>query len=255
MTWPHPVEERPAAGPVPLHPHPGWAERFRWLVQGTTGRGAGEEEFDLGLFGAQPVGEALARWRLLRDATEAQTVVHSRQVHRSELLVHGEALPPGLMIVDGFDGHVSHVPGLLLAVSVADCVPAFVVDAGRRVVALAHAGWRGVAGGIVERALKLLMDRGSRAEDLWIHYGPAICGACYEVGPEVHAAVHPDVPPPPHPAPIDLRAALAERAAVSGVPRAQISVSRHCTRCGPGAFFSHRAGSPRRQMGVLGIRA
>lgn len=242
-------------GGVPLWVHPEWAERFPWLVQGTTGAGSGEAPFDLGLAGSQPVGPALDRWRALRAAAGMRTVVHARQVHGADLWLHRELGPPGIAVMDGYDGHATALPGLLLAAGVADCVPVSLVSPARRAVALVHAGWRGTAAGIVEGAAALLArEHGVELEDLWLHCGPAICGACYEVGPEVHAGVRPACAPPPGPTPIDLRAAIVERAAAAGLRPAQMTVSGHCTRCGPGAFFSHRAGSRARQMGVLGIR-
>src|SRR5690606_18360795 len=101
------------------------------------------------------------------------------------------------------DGHATRAPGLLLAVSVADCVPVSLVDPERRAVALLHAGWRGAAAGILERGLEVLAERLlARPEDLHVHLGPAICGGCYEVGPEVHRAL--GLPEPPAPAPVDL---------------------------------------------------
>ena len=250
------VRERPAAGEVPLWTHPGWTERFPWLVQGTTGRGDAEAEFDLGLSGAQPVGEALDRWRSLLRATGMETAANARQVHGAELWIHREGGAPGVLVMDGFDGHVTDRPGLLLSVGVADCVPVSIVDPESRAVALVHAGWRGTAAGIVERAVHRLAEswQGS-AERLWLHCGPAICGACYEVGPEVHAAVNPGRPVPAAPAPIDVRAAIVERVVAGGVAEERVSVSAHCTRCGDGGFFSHRGGSKARQVGVLGIRA
>jgi hypothetical protein len=57
------VAERLAPGDLPLWVHPDWEARFPWLVQGTTGQGSGDEPFDLGLSGAQPVGAVLDRWR------------------------------------------------------------------------------------------------------------------------------------------------------------------------------------------------
>ncbi|HEX6038211.1 hypothetical protein, partial [Longimicrobium sp.] len=57
------VAEQRMDGDVPLWVQPEWAERFPWLVQGTTGRGGGDEAFDLGLAGAQPVGRVMDRWR------------------------------------------------------------------------------------------------------------------------------------------------------------------------------------------------
>ena len=111
-------------------------------------------------------------------------------------------------------------------------------------MALVHAGWRGVAGGIVERAVAELGSRhGAAAGGLWLHCGPAICGTCYEVGPEVHRAVDAGAPAPGHPTPIDLRAAIARRAHALGVAEERVTVSAHCTRCGPGGFYSHRGGS------------
>lgn len=252
------VLERRRPGAVPLWEHPEWRERFPWLVQGTTGAGEVDVPFDLGLFGTQPVGAVLARSRLLREALEMPTVLHARQIHGGEPRWHETAPEAGLTVQEGYDGHATRAMGLLLSVSVADCVPVFVVDPERRAVALVHAGWRGVAADIVEQAIRLLT--GAEAEDargaarLWLHCGPAICGRCYPVGLEVHAQVHPRRPVPATGTPIDLRAAIADRASACGLAAGRVSTSAHCTRCGPGAFFSHRGGSAARQMGVLGVR-
>lgn len=249
------VAEHPVPGEVPLWVHPEWAQRFPWLVQGTTGRGSAEEPFDLGMWGAQPVGTVLRRWHALIAATGMPSAAHSRQVHAAGLWIHREETAPGVLVMDGFDGHVTDRRGLLVSVGVADCVPVSVVDPTTGVVALVHAGWRGTAAGIVERAVNRVVDSWPSApERLWLHCGPAICGACYEVGPEVHAAIHPDRPVPSAPAPIDVRAAIVERVLAMGVIPGQVSVSAHCTRCGDGHFFSHRGGSKARQMGVLGLR-
>jgi YfiH family protein len=180
---------------------------------------------------------------------------HSLQRHGTEIFRHRAPGQEGMIVIEGYDAHLSDLPGLLLSVSVADCVPVFLADPAHRAVAAVHAGWRGVAGGGLERALAAMGEAFlTRPAEVWVHCGPSICGECYEVGPEVHRAVHPARPAPAAPTPIDLRAALVERAAAAGVPAGQMSVSAHCTRCGPGAFFSHRAGSPARQMGVLGVR-
>jgi copper oxidase (laccase) domain-containing protein len=137
-------------------------------------------------------------------------------------------------------------------VTVADCVPASLVDPERRAVALLHAGWRGVAAGILQRGLAVLGERwGSRPADLWLHLGPAICGACYEVGPEVFEALGLEVPAAPQP--LDLRKLLAHGAAFAGVCEERISVSVHCTRCGGPELWSHRAGDRQRQAGFLAI--
>jgi purine-nucleoside/S-methyl-5'-thioadenosine phosphorylase / adenosine deaminase len=249
------VAETLAPGDVPLWVHPGWAERFPWLVQGTTGRGSGDPPFDLGLSGQQPVGAVLERWRALVAATGVRTAVHSRQVHGRELWVHRELGPPGIVVMSGYDGHLTDRAGLLMTVGVADCTPVSIVDPEHRSVTLVHSGWRGTAAGISERAIaEMARLWSSRPDALWVHCGPAVCGRCYEVGPEVHAAIHPDREPPPGRANIDVTAAIVERVIAAGVPPEHVTVSAHCTRCGPPDFFSHRGGDVGRQMGVLGIR-
>jgi polyphenol oxidase len=249
------VTEAPPRGAVPLRTHPEWSVRFPWLLQGTTGRGPASSPFDLGLSGEQPVGAVLERWRSLLRELGVPSAVHARQVHRADLRIHRAIAGPGILVMDGVDGHVTDRAGLLLTVSVADCVPVSVVDPAAPAIALVHAGWRGTAAGIVERALDLLRaDRPDAIGRLWLHCGPAICGACYEVGPDVHAAVNPGTPVPDRPTPIDIREAIVRRAIAAGLAAERISVSSHCTRCGPDDFFSHRGGSAGRQMGLLGIR-
>lgn len=236
----------------PLWVHPEWQERFAWLVQGTTGRGP--DRFDFGLFGAVPTATAQERWRALRTVTGMAAAVHARQVHRAAVLWHG-SVAAGLFVADDADGHATSAPGVLLTVSVADCVPISLIDPRARAVALLHGGWRGVAAGILEAGLDTLARRaGSRPEALELHCGPAICGACYQVGAEVPAALGLD-PGPSDRLQLDLRAVIAERALRAGIPATRITLSTHCTRCAEGAFWSHRAGCGERQLGVLGVRA
>lgn len=246
------LEVREEGGGVPFVTHPGWAEGFPWLVQGTTTTGE-DEPFDLALFGDAPGRAAHPRWDLLREATGFPRAVHGRQVHRTRVLLHHEG-PPGLHLAPDTDGHATRAPGVLLTVATADCVPIFLVDPPRRAVALLHGGWRGVAAGILERGVEVLGERlGTDARELHMHLGPAICGSCYEVGPEVHAAL--SLEEPERPTPVDLRAVLAERAGALGVPRERVSVSGHCTRCTGSPLFSHRGGDAGRQVSFIGVRA
>jgi polyphenol oxidase len=249
-----PVRERRVAGDPPRLVHPGWERSYPWLLQGITA--GGDAALDLGLFGDTPVGEALGRWTRLRRTLGMGAAAHARQVHGSAVLIH-DRLPPGLHITDGADGHVTAQAGLLLTVSVADCVPVALVDASRRAIALLHAGWRGTAAGIVDAGVRALHDAaGSRPGDLVAHLGPAICGACYEVGPEVHDALGLD--PPREARPLDLRAVLFDGLVAAGVPPGGVTASGLCTRCGGGVdgspFFSHRGGSGGRQVALLALR-
>lgn len=230
-----------------LHVHPEWAGRHPWLTQGVTGRDA-----DMSLFGGSPVGEVIVRWQRLRDRLGCSTVVHARQVHRASILMH-DALPPGVIIGPDADGHVTRVPGTLLAVSVADCVPIYMAAPRARVVALLHGGWRGVAAGILERGIERITGSFPvDAEDLHIHFGPAICGDCFEVGPEVPEGLGMEREGVSH---VDLRALLAHRAVSAGVDPGNVTISTFCTRHGDSPFYSHRGGCAERQIAVLAVRA
>jgi YfiH family protein len=237
---------------VPALVHQGWAAELPWLVQGTTTRGSLGAEFDLGLFSdGSPVGRVRDHWKHLIEATGMRAAMHARQVHEADVSSHGVP-PPGLNIVDPCDGHTTAEPGVLLAVTTADCVPVFLVQPGTpRLVGLLHAGWRGTAAGVLERGLARMAERPD-VRDLRVHLGPAICGACYEVGPEVFEAL--GEARPARPTHLDLRAVLARRATAAGVDAAHVTVSEHCTRCTGSGLFSHRGGDRGRQVGYIGIR-
>jgi YfiH family protein len=205
------------------------------LVAGIIPGGGG---IDFGLSGDGPVGQALASWLdLLGSAVGFNSAVVARQVHGSAIAVYHDRVPDGLLIREGIDGHVTDTPGLLLAVTVADCVPVFLAHPPTGRMGLLHAGWRGIVAGILEAGIhELTGNTDAAAEDIVMHCGIAICGPCYEVGPEVVTAV--TGRPAEGPEPLDLRAVLIERGTALGVHR--ITVSPFCTAHDAG-FASHRA--------------
>jgi YfiH family protein len=138
------------------------------------------------------------------------------------------------------DGHVTMAEGLALLVLVADCLP--VAISNENTAAMLHCGWRGLAGGIVERALRQFDDPPVAA------IGPGIGRCCYEVGPEVLEHFDADLASGRM---LDLRAAATrrlERAGVMWVEHVDL-----CTSCNPELFFSHRRDGPEtgRQAGVV----
>lgn len=236
---------------VPALIHEQWASELPWLVQGTTTRGTAADRFDLGLFSeGSPVEQVHECWSRLLATTGMRAVVHARQVHEADVRAH---LAPhaGLNLVEPCDGHTTAEPGVLLTVAIADCVPVFLVNIRTRMVGMLHAGWRGAAAGVLERGIDA-MPGGPQFADLRVHFGPAICGACYEVGPEVFEALAEKRPAAPRP--LDLRGVLAHRAVAAGVHAEHVTVSRHCTRCTGSELFSHRGGDRGRQVGYLGVR-
>ena len=85
------------------------------------------------------------------------------------------------------DAVVSTTPGLVIGVLTADCAPVLLADAEARVVAAAHAGWRGALNGIVESAVREMERLGARRDGIHGAVGPCIGQNAYEVGPEFEA--------------------------------------------------------------------
>lgn len=255
-------DEPVSARHFPTTPVPDWDTRFPWLRAGTTRRRAALS--DAGPLGsgtvagtpdamADPGVPPLQDMFALAAGRPWRSVVRSRQVHGSLTLAHVDA-SAGTIVAGEADGHVTGQPGVLLTVTIADCVPVFMADPVRRAVGLLHAGWRGVAAGVIESGIATLSDAfGSTPGDTTVHLGPAICGQCYEVGPEVFRALGERTPAIPRP--IDLRRVIRGRATESGVRPEQVTVSHECTRCGDGRYFSHRRGDEGRQRAFIGIVA
>jgi YfiH family protein len=105
-----------------------------------------------------------------------------RQVH-SDIVHRLAAAPPEKLEGDGL---MTDVPGLLLVIRTADCLPVFLVDAKNRAVAAVHCGWRGTEKKILEKAVQAMgRGYGSEPGTMLAALGPCIDSACYEVGPEV----------------------------------------------------------------------
>ncbi|MDE3060836.1 MAG: peptidoglycan editing factor PgeF [Pseudomonadota bacterium] len=84
------------------------------------------------------------------------------------------------------DAIVTNVPGLAVGVTTADCLPILLADEKNRVIAAAHAGWKGAISGILEATLEKMQALGARAEDIIAAIGPAIAQASYEIGEEFY---------------------------------------------------------------------
>ena len=224
---------------VPKETAPGFAALG--IVAFTTTRRAGT----FGTNGAEPVRDVIARWAALRDELGARRLATAKQVHGSHVHLHSSGWA-GWLRADEGDGHMSLERGTAMAVSVADCVPVFIAHPGGT-TALLHSGWRGTAGRLIERAISMFADRHLAPRDLAIHCGPAICGRCYEVSPDVFAALTGRAVD--RPTTVDLRALIADHARSAGVR--EVTMSTSCTRCDNERFFSHRAGDDGRQIGVL----
>lgn len=168
-----------------------------------------------------------------------------RQVHGARVVDADPSSTPDA------DALMTETPGQPVAVQGADCAPiAFITDVGP--VAVAHAGWRGLAAGVIEQTVQRLSERGATTRCAVV--GPVIGPECYEFGSDdlaaVVAALGEEVrATTSHGSPaLDLRAAITNSFASSDV--ADVRFVSGCTAC-EGAGFSHRARSERERHALV----
>ncbi|RNL64996.1 peptidoglycan editing factor PgeF [Nocardioides marmoriginsengisoli] len=123
------------------------------------------------------------------DAGVALPVAQMRQVHGTVVDLVEDRRSPGLPEADAM---VTARPGVVLLVRAADCVPVVLADPEHQVIAVAHAGRRGMVDGIAAATVSRMRDSGASSIRAWI--GPSICGACYEVPAAMQAEVGALVP-------------------------------------------------------------
>lgn len=231
-----------------------WRERngVRWLeadLGGATAAfstrlgGVSEPPFDrlnLGLLTDDAENAVAENRRRLATALGfgREQVVFARQVHGTNLVDHRVESPEGVVEADG---HVVSDPDLVPLVFVADCLP--VALAGPGGVAMVHAGWRGLAGGILAAGAEAV-------EATAAAIGPGIGPCCYEVGNEVLAAFADLGEGVARERMLDLPEAARRSLARAGIER--IESAGLCTSCEEELFFSHRRDEGRtgRQAGV-----
>lgn len=165
--------------------------------------------------------------------------------------VHGDRVLAGApsWFEEEADAAVTDDPDTLLVVSVADCLPVLFLDPASGAVGAAHCGWRGTVKGLAARVVGELRARyGARPEELRVAFGPAVAGACYQVGPEVverfadagfpAAVAWPDAEPGRYR--LDIAAANRWLLAREGVAPGHVHDLGLCTHCEPERFYSYR---------------
>lgn len=264
----NPDESTMPASDLPLF-QPDWSAPAGVLAFGSRRQGgvslAPWDSLNLGLH----VGDDPAHVLANRDRLAALLPAESRLVFVDQVHGTGVALAEevaGLSLPVKADALVTCQPRLALVILTADCLPVFFSNAQGTVVGLAHAGWRGLAGGVLENTARRMREM-ARAngldEQLQAAFGPAIGPAAFEVGPEVREAfldkaglAHLFFKPGPRPGKFlanlyglaSLRLGLAD-VAVSGT-------CRHCTVSEASDWFSYRRDGPTgRQASVILIRA
>ena len=221
----------------------------------------------------------------VRSGKKEWPLVTLRQIH-SDLIHCVSDLPREPLVGDGL---ITRVPGILIGIQTADCLPIVLVDTKQRAVGVFHAGWRGTVKRIVEKGVgEMRRWLGTLPKNVKAAIGPGIHSCCYDVGPEVRqqfesqfayaedlfreikesdpvrekypllfltarAPGHSELPTKIF---LDLVEANRRQLIDAGVPPKNISASPLCTACRSDLLFSYRAekGVTGRMMAVAGIR-
>ncbi len=174
------------------------------------------------------------------------------QIHSAEAVILGDVWQPGKG--PKADAVIADRPGVAIGVGTADCGPVLFADPKARIIAAAHAGWRGALSGVLEATLTAMESLGADRTATIAVLGPTISGAAYEVGAEFVArftAADPDndrffaaASRDGH-AMFDLPAYILARLTAAGVDKAHDL--GHCTYADEASCFSYRRATHRRE--------
>lgn len=238
---------------VPEWPAPARVRAF--ITTRTGGVSVGPHAgFNLGLR-ADEDPAATARNRALLQQHLPQTPKWLRQVHGARV-VDADAVDTALDSPQA-DASVARAVGTVCAVMIADCLPVLFTNRAGTRVAAAHAGWRGLAGGVIANTVQTLQQAGVAPADLLAYIGPGIGPGAFEVGPDVHAAfINADagakdafVPHTPGKWLADLFTLARRALGRAGVT--QIYGGGLCTYSDPRRFYSYRRDKVTGRMAAL----
>lgn len=202
--------------------------------------------------------------RILMDAlgVDLAACTFANQCHSANVAIVNETgKGKGAMerdtAIPNTDGMVTNVPGICLAVQVADCVPVLLYDPVHRVVASLHAGWKGTLRKIVQETIaKMVRHYDTRAENIYAGLGPSNGPCCYEVGEDVYREARGSLgtlkgivteSKKPGKYIFDQWEANVRQLKEKGVPADHIELAEICSECRHEEFFSSR-----KHQGVTG---
>ncbi len=185
----------------------------------------------------------------MRSVAQSAGIVCPKQVHKD----HIEVLTTP--VVEGWHAEADAVltccSGMPVGVKTADCLPILMADRGRRGVGAVHAGWKGVALGILPKAIRRFTQAfGGTPDEITLAVGPAIGACCLEVDAPVKAFFHAHGegdawalfarPGQPGHWWLDLKAIVQQQALRAGVRQEHIDILPYCTCCEGKLFYSYR---------------
>ncbi len=191
-------------------------------------------------------------------------IVNLKQVHGTDIIIIDEKVG-SLKEISKLekDGLITNIPNIILTTYHADCVPIYFLDKEKKIVGLAHGGWRGTYNNISGKMVDLMMDTyNSKAKDILVGIGPSIGPCCYEVSMDLgeqfnsrysrfkdilqyrNDSVY-----------LDLWKMNYLQVKEKGVPQDNITLSETCTYCNEDKLYSYRKekGTKNRMVAAISI--
>ncbi len=204
---------------------------------------------------SRPEAEESRRTFLRNCGIEPSRLARARQVHgtvihpvdKNYLRISPENVvgswPPG-------DGLVTNIPGIALGISVADCVPLWIVDPVRLAIGLFHAGRDGTVAGIAAVGVLAMTEKyGCLPGDLVCIIGPSVGPCCYELSADMAGELS-ALGFPVSGRNLDLWETNRRQLVQCGIVAEHITVTQICTLCGTGFHSYRKSGTAKRNLAV-----
>jgi YfiH family protein len=228
--------------------NPAWGD-VAGLVHGTTTRAALPAAHPFDLFAA--VETLRAAGVLPRRFTFGGEQVHGDTIAAIDRPIAFGHHPPGFRWNEAAqvgeypatDALATNIPGLLLVIRTADCLPVYLLDRAAHVVGLAHCGWKGTLAGLAAKTAREVVALGAKAENIEAWIGPGICAANYEVGAELIAQFNERFPSgivSSNGTHLNLAAVVRRQLTDAGLADERIADCGECTLGDPGRYYSYR---------------
>lgn len=193
---------------------------------------------------------------------DMERIVNVNQVHKTDILIIDSLNKLSTKASKReYDGIITHLPDMLLITYHADCVPIYFVDRKKKIVGIAHGGWKGTLGNIVGKMIDNMVGfYNSHIEDILVAIGPSIGPCCYEVGEDVsnlfinrykdykdiivnrNGKIY-----------LDLWKTNFLQLREKGIPKENVILSNMCTSCNINKLYSYRKEKGTDQRMIAGI--
>ncbi len=250
-------------------------DTYNWLICAFSTRNGGiskgkYDNLNLGLHVGDLEENVLENRNRFCEALDIKSnqIVLAEQIHNNNIIeISSSHIGKGALkyedALKGIDGMISNTSGIVIGIGVADCVPLWIIDIEKRVIGMAHAGWRGTLLNIAKSLFEIMSLRYNiNSENCLAIIGPAIRDCCYAVGEEIINKFNNLSIPSKFWRIKDKSSYWLDLQGINYhqlnqfISKQNISLIPLCTSCNKDLFYSYRRdnGKTGRMLGILGLR-